>query len=690
MSKHFLSALLCVTCAVPIYANVRLPSIISDHMVLQKTARTPIWGAASPGEEVAVSLDRASAKTRAGADGKWRVDLDLSKEGEGPFPLTVSGSNRITVSDVVVGDVWLASGQSNMEFQLSRAETAATEIPQSANPVLRQFLVSQSGVAQPVEDCAGKWEAASPETSGRFTAVGYYFGKAIQRQMKTPVGIINASYGGSNTEAWISGGGLDRDPELKEAKEKLWGEADSYPQRMKEYAGQFRAWAAQYGREDRPSPDAQGYAAPNISMEGWKPVTLPGFLAKAGLPDSGVVWLRKTFTIPQGMAGSYMTVTLSLPHDFDAVYFNGVKIGETTPGRTTSPNFGVSSNNNRRYDVPGNQVKAGEATLAIRLYSPAGGAGIEPAAIQAGSLKLGGEWLAKTEFELPALDAAARAACPERPKTPPHCRAMAGYLFNGMIHPLLPYAIKGVIWYQGETNAWLGYQQRTTFQTLIQDWRTQWQQDNLPFYWCQIPNFGAKTAVPGNSEWAELREAQSMALKLPQTGQAVLMGLGEEADIHSRDKADVGDRLSRVALAKTYHQPVAYSGPVFRSMRIEGNKVRLQFDFAEGLSAQPLPKTYLPKSLDPGTVKPLVLNSPESQVQGFAICGADSKFVWANAQIDGSSVIVSAPGVGAPVAVRYAWGDNPTCNLINQEGLPAAPFRTDDFPLVSFAKRYGK
>ena len=672
------------------FADVQLPSIISDHMVLQKSARTALWGTAAPGEEVKITLENLHATARAGADGKWRVNLNLQTLGQGPYQLLVSGSNQITVNDVVVGDVWLASGQSNMEFTLGRTDKAAQEIPNSSNPQLRQFLVRPRGSLKPEDACEGKWEVASPQTSGRFTAVGYYFAKSIQHEMKLPVGLIDSSYGGSNIESWISYEGLDRDPELKSAKDSLCAEEANFPQRKKDYAAQFHAWAAKYGREDHPNADPQQYAAPNLPLDGWKPVTLPGSLAKAGMPESGVVWLRKTITVTKSQDNVYMPLILSLPRDFDTVYFNGIKVGETTPEKSTSANTSAKSSNYRRYDVPATLVKAGEVTIAIRLVSPGGSAGIDNGGMNAAGTNLSGEWMAKVETELPPLSAEALAAYPAMPLTPPVVRSMPGQLYNAMVHPIQDYGIKGVIWYQGETNGSLGYQYRTTFPLLIQDWRRIYQQNDLPFYWCQLANFMSKNPQPAASDWAELREAQTMTLKLPATGQAILIDLGEENDVHSRNKADVGERLAKVALAKTYGKPIPFSGPVYRSMNVEGNKIRVHFDFAEGLAAQPLPATYVPRSLEPTVTKPLVLNSPESQVQGFAICGADQKFVWANAVIEGNSVVVSAPGVHSPVAVRYAWASNPTCNLINKVGLPAGPFRTDDFPLNSFARRYGK
>lgn len=265
---------------------------------------------------------------------------------------------------------------------------------------------------------------------------------------------------------------------------------------------------------------------------------------------------------------------------------------------------------------------------------------------------------------------------------------MAGFLFNGMIHPILPYAISGVIWYQGESNAGRAYQYRTAFPLMIADWRKHWNQGDFPFYFCQLANYMAKKPEPGDSAWAELREAQAMTLARANTGQAVLIDIGESGDIHPRNKKDAGERLALIALAKDYNKSIPYSGPVYDSMNIAGGKATIKFKHVdEGLVAKPLPETFVVKSQTNETA-PLVRNSPASQLEGFAICGEDKKWVWADAKIDGQTVVVWSDKVPAPVAVRYAWADNPTCNLYNTAGLPASPFRTDDFPPTTKDAKY--
>lgn len=503
----FLSCLVVGLALLPLLASaeVRMPAILSDHLVLKRGAETSVWGKAAPDEAVVVTLGEATARTVTGADGRWRVTLDLTRSPAGPLVLTVEGKNRIVINDVLIGEVWLASGQSNMAFRLSAAVDAEGEIAGSANSQLRQFQVARTEAADPAEDCKGAWVVAAPETSGDFSAVAYFFGKRLQNELKVPVGIINSSVGGTPCEAWTSPQAISTDPHLQAARE--------------------RALAA-------------------------------------------------------------------LPQD--------EKYGETKRRKT-----------------------------------------------------------------------------PRRPQTEPSC------LFNGMISPLLPCALSGVIWYQGEANARRAWQYRSAFPLMIRDWRNQWKRPDLPFYFCLLANYRPKQAEPADSQWAELREAQMLALMLPHTGQANLIDLGEAGDIHPRNKRDVGHRLAAVALANHYGRRVPFSGPIYRSMKIEGEKIRLAFTHADGgLVAQPLSAVYQVKTKT-GVTEPLVRNSPGSELEGFAICGADHKWMWAEAKTDGESVLVWSDKIPDPVAVRYAWADNPTCNLSNKAGLPAAPFRTDDEPAIT-------
>ena len=672
-----IAAAISTACA---WADVKLPSIISDHMVLKKSSQVPIWGTADPGEDVKVAMNGLSASTKADAGGKWTIVLDLKNSATGPFEMVIEGKNKLTVSDVVVGEVWVASGQSNMEWVVSNTLDADKEIAGSANPLLRQFLVKKNAVADPTEVAEGIWFAASPETTGRFSAVGYFFAKKLQGELKVPVGFVNTSWGGTPSEAWTSAEALDSDPDLKAARERVRTAVIEHPGKRKAFVDGLGAWIQETGREDTPVADPAAFSGEDVPTDGWVPVKLPGEVAAPGLPKAGVVWLRKEVTLP---AASLLP--LNLPIDgFDSVYWNGKLLKQTTYQDIPSQGY---SRRSGPYDIPADAVKVGKNVLAIRLYEPVGPAKFfgEP---KAGAASLAGEWLAKAEKEFPDIAAEKLAAAPALPAKPPGASSTAAFLFNGMIQPILPYAISGAIWYQGESNAGRAYQYRTAFPLMISDWRKQWKQGDFPFYFCQLANFQAKNPEPGESSWAELREAQSLTLKLPATGQAVLIDIGESADIHPRNKKDVGDRLALIALAKDYGKKIPFSGPVYDSMKIEGGRAALTFRYTVGgLVAKPLPDTFTVKSQTNETA-PLVRNCPNSQLEGFAIFGEDKKWVWADAKIDGAKVIVWSDKVPSPTAVRYAWADNPTCNLFNGAGLPASPFRTDDFPPLTLNGKY--
>lgn len=662
-----------------IQAEVKLPAIFSDHMVLQRSEEVPVWGKAAPGEEVKVSIAGKSASAKAGEDGKWRVVLDLSGAEAGPFEMSVEGTNKIGVKDVLVGEVWLASGQSNMQWILKNTEGAEEEIAGSTNPMLRQFLVSKIASPEPLEDVQGAWVSASPETSGDFSAVGYYFGKALQKDLKVPVGIVHSSWGGTPSEAWTSLAALESVPDLKEAAERQRAAVAAYPELKAAFVEKMGAWLKETGREDR-GGDAAAFAGEDISTEGWVPVKLPGEVRAEGLPDYGVVWVRKEIDIP---SIPKTNLELLLPIDgFDSVYWNGKLLKQTT-----YETFAGLGDIRRRgpFSIPPSAVKAGKNVLAIRLFEPAGPAKFsgEP---KAGAESLAGTWLAKAEYELPAPPSDKPA--PVAMKIVAEPRNTAAYLFDGMIAPLVPYAIRGAIWYQGESNAGRAYQYRTAFPLMISDWRKQWNQGDFPFYFCQLANYLPKTSEPGESAWAELREAQTLTLNLPNTGQAILIDIGESADIHPRNKIDVGERLARIALAKDYGKQIVYAGPVYDSAKFGKGRAVLSFKHTDGgLVAKPLPETYDVRTGTKETA-PLVRNSPESQLEGFAICGADKVWHWADAKIEGDTVIVSSAKVAEPVAVRYAWANNPTCNLYNGAGLPAVPFRTDDFPPTTLDKKF--
>ena len=680
-----IAASVCTGCA---WADVKLPAIISDHMVLEKAAKVSIWGSGDPGEEVTVSLNGIAATAKADAAGKWMLALNLEDSAPGPFEMTVAGKNKLTLSDVVIGEVWVASGQSNMQFMVREAIGAEGEMARPANPLLRQFVVKMNATSELMDDVQGKWVSASPATVGNFTAVGYFFAKMLQKELSVPVGLIHISVGGTPCESWTSAEALDSVPDLRATRERLWAAVKEAPEKKKAFIESMEAWTKENGREDKPCADAAAYTGPEISSDGWVAVKLPGAVTAPVLPQAGAVWLRKEINFPSAPTEKF---PISLPIDgFDSVYWNGRLLKQTT-----FRNFEGLGFVRRRgpFDIMPEDVKVGKNILAIRLYEPTRPAVFPadtggPRAGSGGSIKLEGEWLAKTEYEFPAIPAEKLAAAPQPPVIPPSPIHVASFLFNGMVRPIIPYAIRGVIWYQGEANTSRAYQYRTTFPLLISDWRKQWNQGDFPFYFCQLPIYRPKASMPGESGWAELREAQSLALKLPNVGQAVTIDVGETRNLHPRNKKDVGERLALIALAKDYGKAIPFSGPIYDSMKVESGKAILSFLHTDGgLTAKPLPETDVVSSLTNETAT-LVRNSPNSQLEGFAICGEDRNWIWSDAKIDGDNVIVWSDKVPSPLAVRYAWADNPTCNLTNGSGLPASPFRTDDFPPVTLKGRY--
>ena len=661
----------------PARAEVRLPALISDHMVLQKADKVPIWGTASPAEEVTVTLDRFQAKTTADEMGKWKACLDLHDASAGPFTLIVQGSNTLEILDVVVGEVWVASGQSNMEFPLRSTKDSATEIAASDNPLLREFDVVDTAAPQPQENVRGTWKTASPSTSGEFSGVAYYFGKMLQREIPSPVGIIRASVDGTPSEAWTSSEALDKIPELQAEKDRLLQYAADYPALVESTKKDFLDWLKKNDLLDRPSENADLLSRGPLSGEGWVPVNLPGPLIAPGLPANGALWLRRDVEVTDDMVSRPLTVDFGVIEGFGRIYWNGKPVQQITPESRPS------AKSLYRATIPPDLVQKGKSTLALRVFLP-GRPLLFSSPPMAGARKLDGEWFARAEFALPDTSAEQLAAMPQAPLQPLTWRLPA-YLYNGMIHPILPYAIRGVIWYQGEANEMRAYLYRKAFPSLIDDWRQRWGRGDIPFYFCQLPNYIEKSTVPSEYHWAVLRESQSQALRLPNTAQAVLIDLGEASDIHPIRKREVGERLARIALARDYGRKISFSGPVFESAKFENGTARITFaNVGDGLVAEPLPETYAVQ-LAAGKTSPLVHNSPNSVLEGFALCGDDQRWFWADARIEGATVLVWSENVPHPVAARYAWAANPTCNLFNKAGLPASPFRTDGYPVLSQA-----
>jgi len=659
-TTKFLVLILVLVCAAVVRAEVRLPAILGDNMVLQQGMKVRIWGSANAGEHVTVTFDKKSVNTVADAQGRWQVWIGPLKAG-GPSELTV---NTLTIKNVLVGEVWLCSGQSNMEWPLINTINGAETVARAMNPEIRLFRVEHQTSATPLSDVQGHWVVTTPEDAANFSAVGYFFGRELYQHLKIPIGLIDSSWGGTPAEAWTTNEALTSSPDLKPILDRYQSSLNALPQAKDAYAHALAQWEEKNLYLDAGNKgEALGYADPAASTTGWSRMDLPKQFETAGLLIDGAVWFRKEIELPASWAGKALVLKLTPIDDQDVTYFNGTKIGAT--GRETPNSYMVP----RRYVVPGSLVKSGRNVIAVRVFDSAGEGGFS----RGGAMSLGpngdgdsqaislrGEWVYKVE----------RALEPKHPDwgTRPEAVGVSNQnnpsvLYNAMIAPLVPFSIRGVIWYQGESNAGRAYQYRTLFPLMIRSWRSAWGRE-FPFYFVQLANWHANKAEPDESDWAELREAQTMTLREPQTGMAVTIDIGDENDIHPRNKLDVGRRLAAWALADTYGQKVIPSGPLFEHFRIDGDEIRIRFKHGVGL-----------RTSDGGPLK------------GFAIAGEDRRFVWADARIDGDTVIVSSPKVVKPVAVRYGWADNPIANLYNKAGLPASPFRTDDWPGVTTTRQ---
>lgn len=662
ISPYILRLLLVLIFAGVVRAEVHLPSIISDNMVLQRGLKVRIWGTANAGEHVTVTFDKKSVNTVANPQGNWEVWLGPLKPGA-PSELIVKGDNVLTIKNVLVGEVWICSGQSNMEWPLSNTDNAAATLAQANYPEIRLFTVEKKTATSPQTDVQGHWVVTTPEEAAHFSAVGYFFGREIYQHLKLPVGLIHTSWGGTPAEAWTSHEGLLSSPELKPILDRYESSLNALPQTKAAYERAMEKWEQDNLYIDGENKgEALGYADPATATSDWTQIDLPKQFEAAGLMIDGAVWFRKAVDVPPTWAGKDLVLNLPAIDDFDVTYFNGTKIGST--GRDVPDSYQVP----RKYTVPGSLVRSDRNVIAIRVFDRAGEGGfgrgemlLRPANLggETPVLSLRGPWQYKIELALE----------PKHPDwgTRPEPVGIGNQnsptvLYNAMLAPLVPFAIRGAIWYQGESNAGRAYQYRTLFPIMIRDWRRAWGHD-FPFYFVQLANWRPRKDQPDDSDWAELREAQFMTLREPQTGMAVAIDIGGE-DLHPRNKLDVGHRLAQWALAGVYDEKVVPSGPLFEGFKIEGDKVRIKFKHAVGLKAN-----------DGGAVK------------GFAIAGADRKFVWADARIDGDTVVVWSPAVSQPVAVRYGWADNPAVNLYNKSGLPASPFRTDDWPGVTASRR---
>ncbi|MBV7530375.1 sialate O-acetylesterase [Chitinophaga sp. sic0106] len=613
-------------------AQVKLPQILRDSMILQRDQPVKLWGTAAANEKISIAFKGKKYRTTADAHGHWQQLLPPTTAG-GPYQIDITASNTIQLHDILFGDVWFCSGQSNMVHQLNVHDvTYADEIATDNLPQIRQFLVpNAANLFGPQSDLnSGSWKPATSNDIRQFSAVAYFFAKQLHGQYKVPIGIINASVGGTPVAAWTSTEGLAAFPaELA----TIAGNKDT--------SKQLKPLPPAPAVQDAGLTAATKWFSPDFQPTGWRTINIPGYWEDQGLKNlDGVVWYFREISIPPGMAGKSAKVFLGRITDADELYINGAKVGNTTYQYPQ-----------RRYAVPAELLKPGLNRFVIRVSNYNGKGGFvpdKPYCIFAGNdtVDLKGTWQYKVGAVFPPT-------APDAPKPPTQAIMQPTALYNAMVAPEINYAIKGICWYQGEADTFHPNDYTKLLPALISDWRRKWQQPNLPFLFVQLPGFMDYNYLPTESNWAALREAQLKTLAVPNTGMAVAIDLGEWNDIHPDNKKDVGERLALLARKIAYHEDILASGPLYLSAEATGNKITLRFsDTGNGL----------------GTVD---AGAPAT----FEIAGVDKKFVWAEARIEGDKVVVWNNAVAAPKYVRYAWSDNPVNpNLINSAHLPASPF----------------
>lgn len=624
-----------------LFAELKLASLFADHVVLQRDMNIPIWGTADAGANVTVTFADQSETTTADVDGQWRLDLGpMDASADGRVLTVTSGDNRLEVNDVLVGEVWLASGQSNMERQLGlRAGQKPIvawekEVAEANHPLIRQYYVPQEMGMAPQRSVDGSWAVCSPETVADFTAVGYFFARDLLPAINVPIGIIHSSWGGTPAESWTSAEALAPFPMFADGIVRTEMAAADPEHAAELFAERLARWY----EETDPGSGAHPWFEPDLATDDWETMDLPVEWESAGHSDfDGVAWFRRRFDLPADWTGHDLELRMGGIDDIDTTWVNGERVGATSGWITP-----------RVYPIPAGALRERDNVIAVRVLDTGGNGGIYDASapfeiVRADgvgeALALAGPWRCRFSTALDWSSPPPRGA--RRNASTPTV------LYNGMIAPLIPYAIRGVIWYQGESNADRPEQYRSLFPAMIADWRARWGQGDFPFLFVQI--------APFRDQPPEIREAQLLSwLRTENTAMVVTIDCGDAEDIHPAHKQPVGARLALAARALAYDEEIEYSGPVCDSLRIDGPRVTLHFTHVGG-----------------GLV------AKDGGLRGFTIAGADGAFVPAHAEIRGETVVVFSDQVAAPAAVRYGWANVADGNLFNAADLPASPFRTD-------------
>ncbi|MEM1326305.1 MAG: sialate O-acetylesterase [Bacteroidota bacterium] len=643
--KHWSSlGLLCVL-YFTVAAQLSVASTFTDNAVLQRDQTVPIWGWTTSTDEVNVAFDGKTYTAQPDDNGYWITQLPPTSVGAPHTILITQAQEQIELSNILFGDVWVCSGQSNMEWTLDNSMNADLEKKNIDDTQIRHIKVQRTFSDLPSDTLvAGAWEVADTETIGNFTAVGYFFAKELRKEVGVPIGLLNTSWGGSRIEAWMSGESLGYE-DVKSAAEINYNRRKKLAEKKR---AELKSMLGELPEKDGGLQGENAYWAQNkYDDKLWKTMKLPTLWEGVGLEGlDGIVWFRKRIELSPKEARQGIVLHLGRIDDSDITWVNGQEVGRTEQ----------KYNEARVYEVPPYVLSAGENIITVRVDDTGGGGGLY--GLAEGNM----HYTIKGEEEQKMLESewkykVGQAYVETLGNSSPHHTPML--LYNKMIHPILNFPIKGVIWYQGESNTGEARQYKDLFADMIVDWRERWQVGEFPFLWVQLANFMQADDQPKESGWAMLRESQSATLQLPNTAQAVIIDIGEADDIHPRNKHDVGYRLALGARRVAYGESnLVASGPVYKSMKRKGKKIVLTFEeVGEGLMAK------------------------NGELQEFAIAGADKQFVWAKAEIKGKNqVVVWSESIKKPVAVRYAWGNNPDeANLYNVKHLPASPFRTDDW-----------
>ena len=631
------------------HAEVHLSEVFGEHMVLQRDRPLNVWGSATPGQTLTVEIGGRRARTRVGTDGRWRVQLAALPAG-GPHRLRVIGDQTVEVGDVLMGDVWLLGGQSNMEFTLGGTDTGPQEVASPQNPQLRQLRVPLRASVRPEAEIApAPWVVAEPGRVGDFSAIGYHFARQMQAVQGVPIGLIDAAWGGSMLETWVRRDVALQDPDLAPAVRALPSDLDALTAGLRQRVhDRVAAWQPGLPLE---GVDASRWSAAGDIDHDWPTLQAPQLWEDQGLAElDGVVWLRKRVQLSAAQAAGAAELQLAKVDDCDEVWVNGRRVGGQ-----------CGYDKSRHYTVPAGLLRPGANWVAVRVTDTGGGGGIygDAAALRldtaAGAVSLAGAWRARVE----KVDVSSQ----------PSANAAPTLAHNGLIAPLHGLSVRGVLWYQGETNAGRAAAYADGFKRLIQDWRGQFGDPDMPFLFVQLASYlPLASNQPGSGGWAELRASQAAALALPHTGMATAIDVGDADDIHPRNKRTLGQRLAALALHELGLRAAPASGPRLLAHEARGSEFRLRF----GATA--------------GGLRTARAGEP---LRGFYLAGADHRWVPAEARFEGDAVVLRSAAVTAPVAARYAWVDNPSeANIVGGDGLPLAPLRTDDWPLESAGRRY--